>query len=288
MLATLYAKALDADALRSILGDQHAKAAVARINYDWEATGINARQAPSVAIRTLHFDDWTRQFLAVHEEVTVLHVGCGLDARVHRLDPPAGVRWYDIDYPEVIGLRERGYPGRANYRMLAASVTDPSWLAEIPADSPALLVGEGLTPYQGRRAGAAASCRRSVPFGRTAVRCVQYVRDSLVAAQQPHRAPLGFEAALGDQRARRHRRRGSGGPSFGLAIGIRQPHIRFADAREPLVGQGDGCSSAIAEVWAVPPLRIRAARDREALSAGRCCTNHLRLRRNQPWPTGKS
>jgi O-methyltransferase involved in polyketide biosynthesis len=97
MLATLYGKALDADAPSSILRDHYAKAAVARIDYGWEATGINARQAPSVAIRTLHFDNWTRQFLAVHEQVTVLHVGCGLDARVHRLDPPAGVRWYDMN-----------------------------------------------------------------------------------------------------------------------------------------------------------------------------------------------
>src|SRR5262249_52089007 len=78
---------------------------------------------------------------------TVLHLGCGLDARVYRLDPPSGVQWYDIDYPDVVALRERLYPGRANYRMLPASVTDPSWLDEIPADSPALLLGEGLTPY---------------------------------------------------------------------------------------------------------------------------------------------
>jgi O-methyltransferase involved in polyketide biosynthesis len=154
MLATLYAKALDADAPRSILGDQYAKAAVARIDYDWETTTINARRAPSVAIRTLHFDNWTRQFLAVHDPINnpdnpavVLHMGCGLDARVYRLDPPAGVLWYDIDYPEVIALRERVYPARPNYRMLPASVTDPSWLAEIPTDRPALFLAEGVTMY---------------------------------------------------------------------------------------------------------------------------------------------
>jgi methyltransferase (TIGR00027 family) len=147
MLATLYAKALDADAPRSILNDHYAKAAVARIDYDWETTTINARRAPSVAVRTAHFDTWTRQFLAVHDEAVVLHVGCGLDARVYRLDPGPGVRWYDIDYPEVIALRERVYPGRMNYRMLPASVTDPSWLAGIPADRPALFLGEGLTMY---------------------------------------------------------------------------------------------------------------------------------------------
>ena len=146
-LATLYAKALDADAPRSILGDQYAKAAVARIDYDWARTTINARRAPSVAIRTAHFDNWTRQFLAVHDEAVVLHVGCGLDARVYRVDPGPGVWWYDIDYPEVIELCQRVYPGRANYRMLPASVTDPSWLAEIPADRPALFIAEGLTMY---------------------------------------------------------------------------------------------------------------------------------------------
>jgi methyltransferase (TIGR00027 family) len=147
MLATLYAKALDADAPRSILGDNYAKAAVARIEYDWETTTINARRAPSVAVRSKHFDNWARQFLAVHEESVVLHVGCGLDARVFRLDPPPGVKWYDVDYPEVISLRERVYPRRLNYRMLPASVTDPSWLAEIPADRPVLFIGEGLTMY---------------------------------------------------------------------------------------------------------------------------------------------
>jgi O-methyltransferase involved in polyketide biosynthesis len=147
MLVTLYAKALDADAPRSILRDHYAKAAVARIDYDWATTTINTRRAPSVAIRAAHFDNWARQFLAVHHEAVVLHVGCGLDARVYRVKTGPGVRWYDIDYPEVIGLRERIYPMRTSYRMLSASVTEPAWLADIPTDRPALFLGEGLTMY---------------------------------------------------------------------------------------------------------------------------------------------
>lgn len=147
MLATLYAKALDADAPRPILHDKYAKAAVARIEYDWAATTIDARRAPSVAVRSAHFDNWARQFLAVHHEAVVLHVGCGLDARAYRLDPGPGVCWFDVDYPEVIGLRERVYPPRANTWMLAASVTDPSWLVGIPGDRPVLFLAEGLTMY---------------------------------------------------------------------------------------------------------------------------------------------
>lgn len=155
MLATLYAKALDADAPRSILSDHYAKDAVARIEYDWETTTVNARRAPSVAIRSAHFDNWTRQFLAVHPEAVVLHAGCGLDARVYRVDPGPGVLWYDIDYPEVISVRERVYPDRTNYLMLPASVTDPAWLAQIPADRPALFLAEGLTMYLTRDDGLA-------------------------------------------------------------------------------------------------------------------------------------
>lgn len=147
MLATLYAKALDADAKNPILADEYAKTAVARIDYDWAKTTITPRRAPSVAVRTAHFDNWARQFLAVHDEAVVLHVGCGLDARVYRLNPGPGVRWYDIDYPDVIGLRQRVYPERRDYQMLPASVTDLSWLSEVPADRPTLFLAEGLTMY---------------------------------------------------------------------------------------------------------------------------------------------
>jgi methyltransferase (TIGR00027 family) len=155
MLATLYAKALDADAERPILADEYAKTAVAQIDYDWAKTTITPRRAPSVAVRTAHFDNWARQFLAVHDEAVVLHVGCGLDARVYRLNPGPGVRWYDVDYPDVIELRQRVYPERTNYQLLPTSVTDPSWLGAIPADRPTLFLAEGLTMYLTRDDGLA-------------------------------------------------------------------------------------------------------------------------------------
>ena len=155
MLATLYARALDADADHPILHDTFAKELVARIDYDWDQTGITARKAPSVVIRSAHFDNWARQFLAVHPEATVLHVGCGLDSRVLRLRPGPGVEWYDVDYPEVIELRERFYPPGASYRLLPASLTELDWLSVIPADRPVLLLGEGLTMYLTEESGLA-------------------------------------------------------------------------------------------------------------------------------------
>jgi O-methyltransferase involved in polyketide biosynthesis len=146
MLATLYAKALDADFQEPILGDRFAKQVVERIDYDWRKTTMTARRAPSVATRTAHFDAWTSQFLAAHPQAVVLHVGCGLDSRFFRLQPGPGVQWYEVDYPEVAALRTQLYPVAEHYHVVAASVTDPG-RADIPADRPALMIGEGLTMY---------------------------------------------------------------------------------------------------------------------------------------------
>ena len=87
MLATLYAKALDADLPNPILGDRWAEEIVDRIDYDWSKTSITKANSPSVTTRSAHFDNWARQFLAVNAEATVVHLGCGLDARAFRLDP---------------------------------------------------------------------------------------------------------------------------------------------------------------------------------------------------------
>lgn len=147
MLATFYAKALDADLPKPILGDRFAKEIVDRIDYDWSKTTITKANSPTVTTRAAHFDMWVRQFLAVHQEAVVLHLGCGLDARVLRLDPGPGVEWYDVDYPDVAELHRAFYPARDHYHVVPASVTDPAWLADIPADRPTLMIAEGLTMY---------------------------------------------------------------------------------------------------------------------------------------------
>lgn len=147
MLATLYGKALDADLPNPVLHDTYARDVVARIDYDWSRTSMTAKNSPGVTLRSAHFDSWAGQFLAAHPESVVLHLGCGLDSRYYRLDPGPGVDWYDVDYSEVIDLRRRLYPTREHCHPIAASVTDPAWLADIPRDRPVLLLAEGLTMY---------------------------------------------------------------------------------------------------------------------------------------------
>lgn len=147
-LITLYGKAIDARMTPTILGDQMAAQAIEKIDYDFSRlTGVIQRVARHVAARAKHFDDWTSEFLAQHERATVVHLGAGLDSRVWRVNPGPGVSWYDVDYPDVIDVRGKLFPTRENYWVIAASVTTPDWLAQVPTEAPTLLVAEGLTQY---------------------------------------------------------------------------------------------------------------------------------------------
>ncbi|CAA0107051.1 Uncharacterised protein [Mycolicibacterium vanbaalenii] len=147
MLTTLYLKALDADFECPVLGDRFAKEAIGRIDYDWRELGVSGKWAPLVTVRTAQYDIWARQFLAVHGECTVVHLGCGLDSRVFRIDPGPEVQWYDVDFPDVIALREQIYPSRPNYHLLPTPATELSWLEQIPADRPVLFLAEGISMY---------------------------------------------------------------------------------------------------------------------------------------------
>jgi len=50
-------------------------------------------------------------------------------------------------------LREQVFPSRPRYHLIATSATDPSWIDQIPADRPVLLLAEGISMYLTKHAG---------------------------------------------------------------------------------------------------------------------------------------
>src|SRR5262245_36017516 len=103
-LATLYGKALDAGVDNSILRDTFAEEAVRHLDYEFARLKLPKDAAITLPLRAKHLDGWTREFLEANPVSTVLHLGCGLDSRVYRIDPPETVSWYDVDLPDVIAL----------------------------------------------------------------------------------------------------------------------------------------------------------------------------------------
>jgi O-methyltransferase involved in polyketide biosynthesis len=153
LLATLYSRALDYCSEDPILGDKFAYDLVQKIDFDYNIFKLDNVDKLTLVLRSKYLDQWTREFLAANPASTVLHLGCGLDSRVFRIDPPATVRWYDVDYPEVIELQRRLYPDRHDYYMIGTSVTNYNWLGQIPTDRPVLVVAEGLVMYLSEKDG---------------------------------------------------------------------------------------------------------------------------------------
>jgi O-methyltransferase involved in polyketide biosynthesis len=141
----LYAKAMDFRSKRSILKDELASQLVDRIDFDFAS--IQSRAGGLLVLRARQLDEWIREFLAEQPEPVVLNLGCGLDTRIARIDPPASVSWFDIDFPEVIQLRRSFFAEAEGYRMLGSSITQPDWLTQIPRHRPVIIVADGVLGY---------------------------------------------------------------------------------------------------------------------------------------------
>lgn len=100
-----------------------------------------------MAMRARVFDQWLQKQVIADPSAVVLHLGCGLDSRVLRVSTPALGHWYDVDFPEVIKERKRYFQEDDHYHMVASDVRDPQWLQQIPTDSHAIIVMEGISMY---------------------------------------------------------------------------------------------------------------------------------------------
>jgi len=155
MLMTLSGRAMQSQWKNPILRDPWAEEAMRHIDYDISKTykGVGSWSMWSeigctiIATRAATFDLLTNRFLADHPDAIVLQVGCGMDSRAFRVDPPASVQWFDVDYPDVIDLRRQLFPERDAYHLIGAPLEDLRWLDELPRNRPGLLIAEGVLHY---------------------------------------------------------------------------------------------------------------------------------------------
>ena len=157
MLMSLSGRAIQSQWKNPILRDPWAEEAMRHIDYDLskQLTGVASWSmwkdiGPTIiATRAATFDQLTIRFLADHPDAVVLQVGCGMDSRAFRVNPPTGVEWFDVDYPDVIDLRRQLFPIQDNYHMIGAPLDDLRWLDEVPRERPGLMIAEGVLHYLG-------------------------------------------------------------------------------------------------------------------------------------------
>jgi O-methyltransferase involved in polyketide biosynthesis len=142
----LLARARETARKRPLLRDPRAVELVHAIDFD-AATYSQSFFSFIVVIRTMIFDWWVRQFLAGHPAGTVVELGTGLNTRFERTDN-GSVHWVDLDLPDTIALRRRYFADTERRRMIAASLLDEEWLAEVAAlPGPYFFVSDGVLVY---------------------------------------------------------------------------------------------------------------------------------------------
>lgn len=131
-LLTVGLRALDARSTTPILGDALSVQVAERLGLDLSTSKVPRSMILVHAVRDKMLDRLVSRFAADHPTAVVVDLGCGLDTRRHRCDPPPGVDWYGVDFPAVIGLRERLLPDGAH--LIGADVTASAWLDELPRE----------------------------------------------------------------------------------------------------------------------------------------------------------
>jgi O-methyltransferase involved in polyketide biosynthesis len=99
-----------------------------------------------MGMRSAVFDRWVKKQMELHPDAVVLHLGCGLDSRILRVEKQ-NQEWYDVDFPKVIEERKRYFEENDGYHMIGADVRTESWLDRFPKRHTAILVLEGISMY---------------------------------------------------------------------------------------------------------------------------------------------
>jgi O-methyltransferase involved in polyketide biosynthesis len=144
---TEYARALDSQWTKPILGDSLAYDVVAKIDYDFAGLGVAPSVVCQTALRAKMLDDRVRGFIDRHPDAVVVDLGAGLDSGFYRVAPPPTVDWYSIDLPGITAVRDAALPPSSQSHSVAASVTESDWADGIPAHRPTILLADGLFAF---------------------------------------------------------------------------------------------------------------------------------------------
>ncbi|MFO0625412.1 MAG: class I SAM-dependent methyltransferase [Polyangiales bacterium] len=194
LLVPLWARAEESRLRDPALYDASADDIVRGLGVDLSRLDEARASQLGCSVRGALVDAWTRAFLHEHPEGTVVELGVGLNSRQARLDD-GRARWVDVDLPEVMALRRRFIPARANRVEVAGSITDLETLQAVrdAVRGPCLIVSEGVLVYLTRDEVRALLARlRALLPG--AVMALDVMTHPVIRWQGAHDAMRHFEA----------------------------------------------------------------------------------------------
>lgn len=158
-LITLYSHALESRTKNPIINDPKAVEIVQLLNPELAksknklhrkmVTGkLDQKMIVHIAVRARRYDRYVKDFLKQSPKGIIVNIGCGFDTRFYRIDNGL-VDFYDLDFPQVIELKQKFITGNDRYHFIPASVLDYEWMDRLSQidNRPVMFVAEGVFMY---------------------------------------------------------------------------------------------------------------------------------------------
>ena len=110
-----------------IINDTKAEEIWGKVEFELKGKSKSKWLAYYMAMRASVFDNWVKEKISENKNAIVLHIGCGLDSRVERINAE-NTLWYDIDFEEVINERKKYYTENEHYNMTIGDASKPEWI----------------------------------------------------------------------------------------------------------------------------------------------------------------
>lgn len=150
LLIPLYGRKLAMDLYPDLFADKECQSLLESIDFDVPPmTGIKAKiGALMAATRQFDMAEACRRYIKEHPHAAIVNLGCGLDTTFYQADNGTA-KGYNLDFPDVITVRNELLPPREREHNVACNLMDFSWFGSIefkPEDG-ALFFASGVFYY---------------------------------------------------------------------------------------------------------------------------------------------
>ena len=152
LVIPLYARKMCSELYPDLYRDETAVRLLGEVDYDFSALQKKSRSLMQrfgfleVAMRQNDLAYEVRDYLKTHPNAAVVNLGCGLDSAGRSCDN-GSCKIYNLDFPDVIRVRNELLPAGERERNIPCDLNDTSWFAQIDASDGAVFFAAGVFYY---------------------------------------------------------------------------------------------------------------------------------------------
>ena len=152
LVIPLYGRKMCSELYPSLFRDETAIRLIDQIDYDFAALAKKSGSLMhqfgflEVAMRQSDLAWEVRDYLKSHPNAAVVNLGCGLDDTGRSCDNGT-CKIYNLDFPDVIAVRDALLPAGERETNLACDLNDTAWFSKIDASEGAVFFAAGVFYY---------------------------------------------------------------------------------------------------------------------------------------------